>query len=82
MSHTTPDPTTGTVLTELVPRRARQVIYLAAAVGGLVLGLWQAAEGNWTLFAGGLFTSAQGLLAAGNITPPGAAPERLKDTPL
>lgn len=76
------DSTTGTILTEVVPRRARQAIYLVAALGGLVLGLWQAAEGNWAIFAGGLFTSAQALLAAGNITPPGAAPERLKDTPL
>lgn len=68
---------TATVLTELLPRRARQVIYLAASLGGLILGLYTAAEGNWALFAGGMFTAAQGLLAAGNMNPPVKEPNTL-----
>lgn len=60
----------GEVISEIVPRRLRQVIYLIAAIGGMILAVWQGSDGDWGLFAAGVFASAQALLAVGHISPP------------
>lgn len=69
---TTPEQSTpvGTVLTELLPRKARLALYLFAALGSSILALWTAADGSWLVFVLGLFTMFQALLAASNVNPP------------
>lgn len=55
---------------ELLPRTVRLYLYVTVSLAGLLFGGWQASEGNWLVFLGGLVVSFQGVLAAGNITPP------------
>lgn len=59
----------GAALNELLPRKARLVLYVLVAVGSLGLAAWQAAEGDWVLFAAAVVAAFQGSLAAGNVTP-------------
>lgn len=57
-------------LNELLPRKARLGLYVVVTVGALGVAAWQAAEGNWLVFAGSLFGSLTTLLAAGNTPGP------------
>lgn len=61
---------TGNILSELLPRKARLVIYILLTFVLLVLTLWQAAEGNWLVFTISLASALTTLLAAGNSTAP------------
>lgn len=58
------------VLNELLPRKARLVIYVLFALTGVVIAAWQAAEGDWLTFAASIATTLVGWLAAANVTPP------------
>jgi hypothetical protein len=62
----------GSALKVLLPRKARLAIYVIVAIAVLVFAAWQAANGDWLLFAASLAVSLQSILAAGNVTP---APE-------
>lgn len=55
-------------LTEVLPARARQILYALLFVVATVFALWQASDGDWLLFAGSLVTALLGLLAAGNTS--------------
>jgi hypothetical protein len=55
-------------LNELLPAKARKVLYAIVFVAGIVLAAWQAAEGNWTLFIAGLVQAFSGALAGSNVT--------------
>lgn len=57
-------------LEELLPRKARLVLYVLAALVLLVITAFQAAEGDWLQFAILLATSFAPILAAGNVPPP------------
>lgn len=54
------------LLEDLLPAKARKALYLILFVGGLALAAWQAADGDWLVFAVALFGSLNGALAAGN----------------
>ena len=64
---------TANIISELLPRKVRLVIYVLLFLAALVFAAWQAAEGNWLVFVGSLLTSLTGLLAAGNSTAPAIA---------
>lgn len=50
----------------LLPAPVRKTIYALLFLAALVFGVYQATEGDWLLFVGGVLTSLTGLLAAGN----------------
>ena len=54
-------------LADVLPARARLVIYAIVFVVGLVLAAWQAAESDWVAFAVLLTTSLTGALAGSNV---------------
>ena len=60
------------VMQEVFPRRVRLSLYLLVGLVALVLGVWQAAEGDRIVFILGLATSLQSLLAGVNVPPEGA----------
>lgn len=53
-------------LVDVLPPQVRKVLYAVLFVAALIFGLWQAAEGDWAEFVGGLLTSLLGLMAASN----------------
>ena len=57
-------------LRELLPRKARLVLYVVVSLTLLGVSAYLAAEGDWALFVVTLGGSLQGALAAGNINPP------------
>lgn len=57
-------------LTNVLPARARQVAYAVLFVAALIFAAWQASNGDWVTFAGGLITALLGATAASNIKPP------------
>lgn len=58
-------PTRGVAL----PAGARKVIYVVLLIVAAVFSAFQAAQGDWVVFVGGVLTALTGLLAASN-TPP------------
>ena len=60
------------VMQEVFPRRVRLSLYLLVGLVALVLGVWQAAEGDYLVFILGLATSLQSLLAGVNVPPEGS----------
>lgn len=62
------------ILSELLPRKARLVLYVIVFLAGTVLAIWQASEGDWVVFSGALATALTSLLAAGNVNPPAEQP--------
>lgn len=64
----------GSILTEVVPRKARLVIYLLVSLALLGVSAWQFAAGDPLLFTVSLLGSLTNILAAGNVTP--ATPEQ------
>lgn len=55
-------------IADLLPPRVRQILYALLFLAALVFGIYQASEGDWELFAGGVVTALVGLLAAGNTS--------------
>lgn len=62
----------GNVLTELLPRKARLVLYVVVFFALLGLTAWQAAEGNIQVAIVSFLTASAPLLAASNVNPPQA----------
>ena len=58
------------LLEDLLPAKARLVIYLLVALAALAWAAWQAADGDLLQFIGGLIVALQGGLAAGNTKDP------------
>lgn len=57
-------------LTDVLPAQARKVLYAILFVAALAFAAYQASEGDWLVFAGGLVTALLGATAASN-TPTG-----------
>jgi TRAP-type C4-dicarboxylate transport system permease small subunit len=53
-------------LTNVLPERMRKVAYAVLFVLALAFAAWQAAQGDWTAFVGGLITALFGATAASN----------------
>ncbi len=53
-------------LTDVLPARVRLYFYAALFVAALVFTAWQAADGDWAMFVGGLITALGGATAASN----------------
>jgi hypothetical protein len=56
-------------LTNVLTPRARQVLYAVLFVAAIVFAAFQAAEGDWSEFVGGLITALLGATAASNVQP-------------
>lgn len=65
----------GKILEDIIPARARKIIYLILALILLGFGAWQVAEGDWGVFIFSLVTALVNLLAASNTTTPPIEPE-------
>lgn len=59
-------------LSDVLPPRVRAYLYAVLVLAGLVLGAWQAAEGNVMTFAVALVLSLTSALAGSNVP---ASPE-------
>lgn len=55
-------------LADLLPARVRQIAYAVLFVAALVFACYQAADGDWLVFAGSVITSLLGALAASNVS--------------
>lgn len=55
-------------LTDVLPEHIRKYAYAILFVAALVFACYQASEGDWTLFVGGLITALFGATAASNTT--------------
>lgn len=64
-------------LTDILPPKARKVAYAVLFVLGIVFSCFQAAQGDWMVFIGGVFTALLGLLAAGNTPPARGAKQNM-----
>lgn len=53
-------------LVDLIPAKARKVLYAVLSAGVAVYGIWQATEGNWDEFTVSVITSLTGLMATAN----------------
>lgn len=57
-------------LHDALPARVRQVAYAVLFVAALAFATYQAADGDWLVFAGSLVTALLGALAASNTPTP------------
>lgn len=57
-------------LTDVIPARARRYVYAALFLAALVWGVYQASDGNWLEFVGGLIVALTGATAASNTPAP------------
>lgn len=55
-------------LNDVLPARARKVLYAVLFVLALAFAAWQASDGDWVEFAGGLITALFGATAASNTS--------------
>lgn len=53
-------------LNELLPPKARQVVYAVMALVVLLWGIYEASQGDWGQFVGGVVVMLTGLMAASN----------------
>ena len=42
------------ILTDILPPKVRKYVYAFLALAAIVLGVWQASDGDWLLFAANL----------------------------
>ena len=68
-------------LTELLPRQARLWLYVITGLILLVLGTYEATEGNWLIFAITLAGALQSNIAIVNLSPK-QGPEALPEGPI
>jgi hypothetical protein len=61
-------------LTDIIPAKARKYVYAVVALAALLFGAWQAAGGNWTVFAGSVLGGLVSATAASNTNTPPADP--------
>jgi hypothetical protein len=55
-------------LTDVLPAKVRKFAYAILFVAALVFAVYQASDGDWVTFVGGLITSLLGAVAASNVT--------------
>lgn len=60
------------LLTDVLPPNVRKYVYLALTLAAIVLGVWQASDGDWLLFVANLL-GALGFGTAASNTPKGDA---------
>lgn len=63
-------------LTDVLPDKHRKISYAVLFVLALGFAAWQAAQGDWVEFAGGLITALFGATAASNTAPAPAPVDR------
>ena len=68
-------------LSELLPRQARLWLYVITGLILLVLGTYEATDGNWLIFAVTLAGALQSNIAIVNL-PPKQEPEALPEEPF
>jgi glucose dehydrogenase len=56
----------GNPLYDVLPQKARKIVYAILFVAALVFAIWQASDGNWEIFVGSLLAALVGLLASSN----------------
>lgn len=66
MSEQPTNPTTANPLTDVIPAKARKYVYAVIALASLVFGVWQASDGDWKAFVGGLIVALVNATAASN----------------
>lgn len=59
------------ILTDVIPARFRKYVYAALTLAALVWGVWQASNGDWKQFVGGLIVALTSATAASNTAPAG-----------
>ena len=64
------------MLYELLPPRGRQIVYALMALVVLLWGIYEASQGDWAKFAGGVVVMLTGLMAASNTPDPHAGRHR------
>lgn len=57
-------------LTDVLPAKVRKYVYALLFVLALVWAAWQAADGDWYEFAGGLVVALLGAMATSNTDGP------------
>lgn len=55
-------------LTDVLPESVREVAYAVLFVLALGFAVWQASDGNWVEFTGGIITALFGATAASNVS--------------
>lgn len=53
-------------LTEVLPAKARKILYAVLFVASIGFAAWQASDGNWVAFSSALVTALFGATAASN----------------
>lgn len=56
-------------LTDLLPPKARAVLYAIVAAAGVVYGIWQASNQDWRQFTVAVIAALTGALAGSNVKP-------------
>lgn len=57
-------------LVDILPTKYRKIAYALLAVASVVFTIWQASDGDWRQFAGGLLVALFGATAASNAKTP------------
>lgn len=57
-------------LTELIPAKARKYVYGIVFLAAIVFSIYQASEGSWEVFVGGVITALVNALALSNTVSP------------
>lgn len=57
------------ILTDVLPPQVRKYVYAALALAAIVLGVYQASDGDWLLFAANLLGALGFGTAASNVRP-------------
>ena len=57
-------------LLDVIPPKQRKYVYALVALASLLLGAWQASEGNFEVFVGTLVTTLVTAMAASNTSTP------------
>lgn len=55
------------LLHELLPAKARKIVYALMALVVIVWGIYEASQGDWGQFVGGVVVMLSSLMAASNI---------------
>jgi len=54
-------------LADILPPKVRQAVYAVLFVAAVAYGAYEAADGDWLKFAGGVLVALTGALAHGNV---------------
>ncbi len=61
-------------LTDVLPPKVRQYVYAVLSLAALVWGVWEASNGDWKQFVGGLIVALTSATAASNVPAKPAEP--------